>query len=70
MNKDAVSVDLPVGAKVRHREPVRDKSIELAEQLARRGASESLVRAMGGDEAVTKFKGKETDMDTGNPARA
>lgn len=59
MNEKAVQSDLPVGATVRHREPVKDKSLKLAEQLARRGASESLVRAIGGDEAVEKLMGVE-----------
>lgn len=70
MNEKALSAGLPVGATVRHRKPVRDKSLVLAEQLARRGASESLVRAIGGEEAVARLKGEEADAGPGNPAGA
>lgn len=70
MNEKADSPDLPVGAKVRHREPVKEKSLELAEQLARRGASESLVRAIGGEEALAKLKREESDAGTGSPTPA
>lgn len=63
MSDKALTPDLPIGATVRHRRPVKDKSIELAEQMARRGASESLVRAIGGDEAVAKMVDVEEDSD-------
>jgi len=43
--------------------------MELAEQLARRGASDSLVRAIGGDEAVEKLRGVE-EGETGDPSPA
>jgi hypothetical protein len=53
----------PVGATFRPRiVPVREKSFELAEQLARRGASESLIRAAGGDEAVEKLVGRNGSL--------
>lgn len=59
MTEKVVSVKLPVGARVMHREPPREKSLELAEQLARRGGSESLIRAVGGEEAVERFLAKD-----------
>jgi hypothetical protein len=52
----------PVGATFRPRVPLREKSFELAEQLARRGASESLIRAAGGDEAVEKLVGRNGSL--------
>lgn len=71
MNEKTVSAELPVGAKVRHREPVKEKSFELAEQLARRGASEGLVRAIGGEEAVAKLMDVKTEKaETGDPSPA
>lgn len=54
---------------MRRRKPVTEKSIPLAEQLARRGASESLVRAIGGDEAVEKLLGIEAEeKESGEPS--
>jgi len=71
MSKQSAASDLPVGASVRRREPVTEKSIQLAEQLARRGASESLVRAIGGDEAVEKLMGIDVEeQETGEPSPA
>jgi hypothetical protein len=58
MNSTANSERWPVGATFRPRVPLREKSLELAEQLARRGASERLIRAAGGDEAVEKLVGR------------
>jgi hypothetical protein len=55
IDDDLVHGPLPVGATARRRVPLREKSFELAEQLARRGASESLIRMAGGDEAVEKL---------------
>jgi hypothetical protein len=52
----------PVGASFRPRVPVREKSLELAEQLARRGASEKLIRMAGGDEAVEKLVGRNGSL--------
>ena len=49
------SAKLPRGAKLAQPEQISGKSLELAADLARRGASESLVRAMGGDEAVKLY---------------
>jgi hypothetical protein len=53
---------LPVGATSRPRIPLREKSLELAEQLARRGASEKLIRMAGGDEAVEKLVGRNGSL--------
>lgn len=53
---------LPVGATARPRVPLREKSFELAEQLARRGASETLIRAAGGPEAVEKLVGRNGSL--------
>jgi hypothetical protein len=56
MSTESADRRWPVGATFRPRvAPVREKSFELAEQLARRGASESLIRAAGGEEAVEKL---------------
>jgi hypothetical protein len=61
MDESTASAELPRGAKLAQSERISDKSLELAADLARRGASESLVRAMGGDEAVKLyFRGKKS----------
>jgi hypothetical protein len=52
----------PVGATFRPRVPLRETSFELAEQLARRGASERLIRAAGGEEAVEKLLGRNDQV--------
>lgn len=44
--------ELPEGTTILEREPA-EPSLELAIDLARRGASLELVRAVGGDEAIT-----------------
>jgi hypothetical protein len=59
---DFVRGPLPVGATSRPRVPLREKSLELAEQLARRGASERLIRMAGGDEAVEKLVGRDGSL--------
>jgi hypothetical protein len=46
---------LPVGAKVLRRGP-RTRSITLAEELARKGGSDALVRAIGGEKAVIRVR--------------
>jgi hypothetical protein len=56
MSENVAKITLPLGARSRKRQAAPKKSIDLAEQLALRGASESLVRAVGGDEAVEKLK--------------
>ncbi len=43
--------ELPEDTEILEREPA-ELSVELALDLARRGASEELVRAIGGEEAV------------------
>lgn len=53
---------LPAGTTSRPRVPVREKSFELAEQLARRGASERVIRAVGGPEAVKKLVGRNDSL--------
>lgn len=56
MSTSAAASNLPVGARLVRREPLTEKSIVLAEQMARRGASESLIRAIGGEDAVEKLR--------------
>lgn len=70
MSDKAITSDLPIGATVRRRKPVKNKSFELAEDLARRGASESLVRAIGGDEAVAKLMDVEEKTEADDPSPA
>jgi hypothetical protein len=55
MSDQTTQKKLPVGAATYKRIPDDEMSFELAEQLARRGASESLIRAVGGEEAVKKL---------------
>jgi hypothetical protein len=59
---DLVHGPLPVGATARRRIPLREKSFEMAEQLARRGADEGLIRIVGGDEAVEKLVGRNGSL--------
>jgi hypothetical protein len=47
--------ELPEGTTILEREPA-EQSLELALDLARRGASEALVRAIGGDDAVDEMR--------------
>jgi hypothetical protein len=61
-NSETTNERWPVGATFRPRVPVREKSLELAEHLARRGASESLIRAAGGPEAVEKLIGRNGSL--------
>jgi hypothetical protein len=62
MNKNVSSRKIPRGAKMVRRQRISDKSPELAAELARRGASESLVRAMGGEDAVKKFLREDSEI--------
>ncbi|HEX2233708.1 MAG TPA: hypothetical protein VHG69_10130 [Thermoleophilaceae bacterium] len=58
--------ELPEGTTILEREPA-EHSVELAIDLARRGASMALVRAIGGEEAVDLVEEIENG-DTGNGA--
>jgi hypothetical protein len=62
VNSDQALEGVPVGATMRPRVPDNEKSFELAEQLARRGASEALIRAVGGPEAVAKLAGRNGSL--------
>lgn len=70
MSEHAVNTNanLPLGARGRRRKAVPVRSYDLAEQLALRGASESLVRAVGGDEAVEKLMGDKGSTDASSEA--
>ena len=48
-------VELPEGTTILEREPPQ-KDLELALDLAARGASETVVRAIGGEEAVEAMR--------------
>lgn len=54
-NNDLASSLLPVEVTERRRFLREAKSLKLAEQLAREGASEALIRVAGGSEAVEKL---------------
>lgn len=56
--------ELPEGTTILEREPA-EQSIELALDLARRGASETLVRAIGGEQAVEAMQEVENDGNGG-----
>jgi hypothetical protein len=58
MNDETITRTLPVGGVVLHPEQPQP-SIELAEDLARRGASKWLVQAVGGEAAVRRIFGSE-----------
>lgn len=55
MSENTAKTTRPLGSRPRKRHATPSKSIKLAEQMALRGASESLVRAVGGDAAVEKL---------------
>lgn len=59
---DIATGPLPAGTIARPRVPVTEKSLELAEQLARCGASERVIRAVGGPEAVEKLLGRNGSL--------
>jgi hypothetical protein len=59
--------ELPEGAEVLDLEPAGE-SLELALELAHRGASETLVRAVGGEEAVEAVREQRAAADGSVPA--
>jgi len=59
---DIATGPLPAGTTARPRIPVTEKSLELAEQLARRGASETVIRAVGGPDAVERLIGRNGSL--------
>ena len=61
MSEKAVKITRPLGARTRKRRAAPSKNLKLAEQMALRGASESLVRAVGGNEAVEKLMSEDEE---------
>jgi hypothetical protein len=54
------TVKLPVGAKILRRGKGK-VSITLAQELAEKGASDELVRAVGGEKAVVKVRAAQAN---------
>lgn len=65
INSDGTVERIPAGATFRPRVPDREPSFELAEQLARRGASAMAIRAVGGPEAVARLLNRDGSLKSG-----